>query len=96
MNMSCSFDVLVDKVVNRLISLILIGMRIPYRKRFGTILNSGFRSGTVSIVFVYELVLIRQIYSERIQFATRFFIGLLCGSIPYRVTQSLFSNITIV
>ena len=78
--MSYRFDVLVDKVVDRLISLILIGMRIPYHKRFGTILNSGFRSGTVSIVFVYELVLIRQIYSERIQFATRFFIGLLCGS----------------
>ena len=82
--MSYSFDVLVDKVVNRLrIGLILIGMLIPYHKRFGTILNSGFRSKTVSIVFVYELiVLIRQIYSERIQFATRFFIGLLCGSTP--------------
>ena len=58
--MSYGFGVLVDKVVNRIrISLILIGMRIPYRKRFGTILNSGsFR--TVSIVFVYELVFIKK------------------------------------
>ena len=102
--MSYDFGVLVDKVVNCLrISLILIGMRIPYRKRFGTILNSGFRSRTASIVFVYELVLIRQIYSERIQFATRFFIGLLCGSIPCSIAslnrnaQSfMFSNISIV